>query len=200
MPSESLHNEGLLVEAMQGGCERAFTALYRHYSPQLYINILGIVRDPLRAEEIVQELFTRIWQNRERPGLKENFGGYVYRTAQHLVHDFFRSLQRDRTLQERFRLLACEHYEHIEENMHQSQLKAILQRAVDQLSPQQKRAYKLVKIEGHTYKQAALIMGISPLTVKEYLTNSHKSIRSYLHQKEGRVWALLVLLFVSVFL
>lgn len=198
MSLESLHNEDLLIEAMQTGSEEAFTVLYRHYSPQLYLNILGIIRDPLRAEEMVQELFTRIWQNRQRPGLRENFCGYIYRTGQHLVHDFFRSLQRDRALQKRFKLMACQDYEPIEEGINRSQLTVILQQAVDQLSPQQKKAYKLVRVEGHTYKQAADIMGISPLTVKEYLTNSHKAIRNYLlnHRIDG-VRAFLLLLFAA---
>ena len=185
---------------MQRSSEEAFTVLYRHYSPQLYLSILSIIRDPLLAEEMVQELFTRIWQNRQRPGLNENFCGYLYRTAQNLVCDFFRGLQRDRVLQERFKLAACQHYEPVEESMNRSQLAVILQQAVDQLAPQQKKAYKLVRMEGHTYKQAAEIMGISPLTVKEYLTNSHKAIRSYLlsHRIDG-IWAS-ILLFTVAFL
>jgi RNA polymerase sigma factor (sigma-70 family) len=164
---------------MQSGSEEAFTALYRHYSPSLYLNILKMVRDPLLAEEMVQELFTRIWQKRENKGLEENFAGYIYRTGQHLVHDFFRKLKRDRRLRERFRSFAETHYEHIEEAIQRRQSSAILEKAIEQLSPQQKKVYKLVKLEGCTYKMAAEIMGISPLTVKEYLTDTNKSIRRY---------------------
>lgn len=197
MSLESLHNEHLLIEAMQAGSEPAFTTLYRHYSPQLYLNILGIIRDPLWAEEMVQELFIRIWQKRDSSGLQQNFRGYIYRMGQHLVHDFFRRVQRDRKLEERFKALASRHYSPIEEDVNNTQLKGLLQEAVEQLSPQQKKAYRLVRVEGHTYKQAAEIMGISPLTIKEYLTNSHKSIRSYIiHHTGGEVWSLLYLLFI----
>ncbi len=164
---------------MQAGSEEAFTTLYRHYSPQLYLNILKLVRDPLLAEEMVQELFTRIWLKRENKGLKENFTGYMYRIGQRLVLDFFRKLKRDRRLQERWRSLAEAHYEPVEEMMQHRHSSAILQRAIEQLSPQQKKVYDLVKVEGCTYKKAAEIMGISPLTVKEYVTATNKSIRSY---------------------
>lgn len=198
MSLESLYNEHLLIEAMQAGSEPAFTALYRHYSPQLYLNILGIVRDPLWAEEMVQELFTRIWQKRDSKGLQQNFRGYIYRMSQHLVHDFFRRVQRDRKVQERFKALASQHYSPVEDGVNNMQLKGLLQEAVDRLSPQQKKAYRLIRVEGHTYKQAAEIMGISPLTIKEYLTNSHKLIRSYIiHHTGGEVWSLLFLLFLS---
>ena len=80
---------------MQAGSEEAFTVLYRHYSPRLYLNILGMIHDPLLAEEMVQELFTKIWQKREISGLQENFSGYIYRIAQHLVQDFFRKIKRE---------------------------------------------------------------------------------------------------------
>ncbi|MET0391696.1 MAG: sigma-70 family RNA polymerase sigma factor [Chitinophagaceae bacterium] len=169
----------MLIREMQSGSEEAFTTLYRHYSPRLYLNILGMIRDPLLAEEIVQELFTRIWQKRESAGLSGNFAGYLYRIGQHLVHDFFRKIQRDRRLLERFRPLAQEHYKHIEEALDYRQSSAILEKAIEQLPPQQKKVYELVKVEGCTYKKAAEIMGISPLTVKEYLVSTNKSIRHY---------------------
>jgi len=177
---ESLQNEILLVEAMQAGNEEAFSILYRYYSPRLYINILSMVRDPLTAEEMVQELFTRIWQKKENKGIKENFTGYMYRIAQHLVYDFFRKLKRDRRLQSAFRLLAGEQYEQAEYELHDQQSSVILQKAIEQLSTQQKKVYELVKLEGYTYKKAAETMGISPLTVKEYLVAAHKSIRKFL--------------------
>ena len=179
MSTENLHNESLLVQEMQSGNEEAFTALYRHYSPRLYLNILKMVRDPLLAEEMVQELFTRVWLKRTNKGLKENFSGYIYRTGQNLVHDFFRRLKRDHLLRERFRSFAETQDEQIEEVLHRRQSSVILNKAIEQLSPQQKKVYELVRVEGCTYKRAAEIMGISPLTVKEYLTDTNKSIRRY---------------------
>lgn len=175
-----LHNEEQLVTEMQNGSEEAFAMLYRHYSPQLYYNILGMIKDPLLAEEIIQELFTRIWNKKSNIGLKENFSGYIYRTGQHLVHDFFRRLQRERELLERFRVFAEANYVHIEEALNHRDAAAILQKALDELPPQQRKVYDLVKIHGHTYREAAGILNISPLTVKEYIVAANKSIRSYI--------------------
>ena len=180
MQLENLHNESMLVNAMQSGDEEAFTILYKYYSPQLYLNILRLVHDPLSAEEIVQELFTRIWQKRGSKGIKENYTGYMYRIAQNLVHDFFRKIKHDRELRERFNVMIEKEYEYIEEAFEMKEASAILEKAIDQLSPQQKKVYKLVRVEGYTYRKAAEIMGISPLTVKEYLVTTKKSIQNYL--------------------
>jgi RNA polymerase sigma-70 factor (family 1) len=177
---EHLHNEPRLVQELQAGNEEAFATLYRHYSPILYINVLKIVQDPAIAEEIIQELFTRVWQKKDAKGIAENFSGYLYRIAQNLVHDFFRRLRRDQQLMKRFGSIATRNYEDVEEQFYQKQSSEILQKAIDQLSPQQKKAYELVKTEGHTYKETAEIMGISPFTVKEYLAAAKKSIRDFL--------------------
>lgn len=184
---------------MQSGCEEAFTTLYRYYSPRLYLNILRMVRDPQLAQEMVQELFTRIWQKRESKGISENFTGYMYRIGQHLVHDFFRKLHRDRLLMERFRALAEQHYEHIEEALHFQENAEILRQAIAQLSPQQKKVYELIKIEGCSYKKAAEILGISPLTVKEYIVSTKKSIRNYVTTHMNTIIPLLLFIGLSRF-
>ncbi len=165
---------------MQEGDEQAFTVLYGHYGPRLYVNIYRMIKDQVQTEEIVQELFTRIWQQRQHKAIAENFQGYMYRIGQNLVYDFYRSLKRDARLLEKFRTVAQQHYEHIEEALQDKQHHTFLQQAMKQLSPQQRRVYELVKVNGHTYKQAAEILGISPLTVKEYLVATNKSIRNYI--------------------
>src|ERR1700744_2449255 len=177
---------------MQSGSEEAFTALYRYYSPRLYLNILGMIRDPALAEELVQELFTRIWQRRDCKGITEDFTGYLSRIPLNLVHDFFRRLKRDRRLRQRFGFLAGEFYEHIEQQVQEQQLSAILQHAIEKLHKQQKRAYQLVKLEGQTYKKAAEEMGISPLTLKEYLVAANKSIRTNLSGHSGPLFLLVL--------
>lgn len=180
MSQDLLHNESAWVEALQQGDKEAFAVLYRHYSPRMYAGILRIIKDPLTTEEIIQELFTRIWLKRDVQGMRENFAGYIYRIGQHLVYDFFRKLKSDRQLKDRFRKLAEEHYDPIEEEVFQKESSQLLRQAIDQLTPQQKKVYQLVKEEGCTYKRTAEILGISPLTVKEYLVAGKKSIRHYM--------------------
>lgn len=187
-----LHNESILVREMQEGSEEAFTTLYLYYSPILYTNVLKMVRDQDTAEEIVQELFVRIWQNREKIGITENFCGYMFRIGQNLVLDFYRKVQRDRTLFNKFQLLVTEQQDSEEEDFKMSKSSGQLKKAIDQLPPQQKKVFELVKLEGYTYKKAAVILGISPLTVKEYIVSANKSIRSYLAKYSFSSWPLLL--------
>lgn len=172
---------------MQGGSQQAFTVLYKHYSPILYINIQRMVRDPLATEELVQELFTRIWHKRNCKGIQEDFTGYMYRIAQNLVHDFFRRLKKDHALMQKFKALAEETDKaaNAEDMLQQRQSTGIINNAIEHLPPQQKKVYRLVKQQGYTYQKAAEDMGISPFTVKEYLNLANKSIRNYILNHVG---------------
>lgn len=153
-----------------------------------------MVKDAPAAEEMVQELFTRVWQKRDAAALQEHFEGYLYRIALNLVHDFFRNIKRDRALYERFRGLAETGYSHVAEDLQSRQSSDTLKKAIDQLPPQQKRVYRLVREEGFTYKKAAEVMNISPFTVKEYLSCTTKAIRQYLlRHANGIVLAFLFL-------
>lgn len=155
-----------------------------------------MVQDSVVAEELVQELFTRIWKRRACNGIKENFTGYMYRIAQNLVHDFFRKLKKDKMLLKKFSTWMEEKTENAnaEDILQQRQSFAILNNAIEHLPVQQKKAYKLVRQEGYSYKKAAESMGISPLTVKEYLVKANRSIRNYIYSKVDSPHELLFLL------
>ena len=187
---------------MQSGCQQAFTSLYRYYSPLLYRNMLRMVQDPVVAEEMVQELFTRVWQKRTAKGLKEDFAGYVFRMAQNLVIDFFRKMKKDRLLLERFSVLASEPDTELtaEEQIQRRQSLGLIHHAIEHLPPQQRKVYRLVREEGYTYKKAAENLGISPFTVKEYLATAQQSIRNYLlhHVDAPREMLLLALIWVGL--
>jgi RNA polymerase sigma-70 factor (family 1) len=188
--------ETALLEQLQVGSADAFTQLYNNYSVQMYANIFKMVKDEQIAEEIVQDIFTRIWQKRDTLRFEQDFAAYLYRMGQNLVHDFYRKLQRDRSLYEKFKALAIEHYTHIEEALHYRESEALLQKALETLSPQQKKVYQLCKMDGRSYKEAGEELGISALTVKEHLVKANLSIRNYLNANFDTALGLLLLVMI----
>ncbi|MGN6420376.1 MAG: RNA polymerase sigma factor [Pseudobacter sp.] len=185
--------EGELLLRLAKGDEAAFTALYRHYSGPLYINFLRMVKDEAIAEEIIQDLFSRIWLKRETINIEKNFSAYLYRTGYNLVMDFYRKVKRDQVLYDKFRQAATENYSHIEEILHLKDSQALISKALDTLPPQQRKVFELCRIEGHTYKEVAEILGISHHTVKEYFVKANQAIRKYI---TGNVDTALGLLFI----
>ncbi|WP_295124764.1 sigma-70 family RNA polymerase sigma factor [uncultured Chitinophaga sp.] len=193
MTVQALHNEADMLKGMQDGDATAFTVLYRHYSPVIYTVTLRMVKDPAAAQEIVQDIFSDIWKNRE--GLEiENLAAYLYRAGQNRVLNFFKRLRNDRQRMEDFRIFAEEHYSHIEEALHFRESTELLNQVLDGLTPRQRRVYELCKVEGRSYKEAATIMGISAFTVKEYLVEANKRIRAGFGNNPGLV---IILLFIA---
>ncbi|MBS1737079.1 MAG: RNA polymerase sigma-70 factor [Bacteroidetes bacterium] len=178
-----MNNEQGLLEQLKAGSAEAFSQLHRQYSVQMYANVLKMVKDEQVAEEIVQDIFTRIWQKRESIQIEHSFAAYIYRIAQNLVIDFYRKLKRERNLYNRFKAAATENYSHIEEALHDKEYATLLQNALDILPPQQKKVYQLCSLDGHSYKEAGSHLGISPLTVKEHLSKAKSSIRQFINNR-----------------
>ena len=195
MSQTQLYNEAELVVRMQSGDPKAFTALYNYYSAPIYLNVRKMVKSEDSAHEIVQELFTQVWQKRSTLQIGQNFGGYLYRIAQNLVYDFFRKLKRDKQLYFHFKTIVTENYNHVEEMLINRENSDLLEKAIQNLSPQQKKAYRLCKLEGLTYKETAERLGISPLTVKEYIVKANHSIHDYIGSNMNNAF-LLVILFI----
>jgi RNA polymerase sigma-70 factor (family 1) len=178
--SDHIISDTALTTLLRDGDHKAFAQLYHQYSGKLYLNVLKMVKDEQVAEELIQELFAKIWHKRADLKIDTDFLAYLYRSAQNLVHDFFRKLQRDKKMRDHFVAIAVSHYQHIEEGLHYRESEGILKEAIENLSPQQRNVYQFCKIDGGSYKEAAEELGISVHTVKEYLVKANKEVKSYL--------------------
>lgn len=178
------HSEKALVLQLKGGCAIAFTQLYRQYSERLYYNVLSLVKDSATAEELVQDIFAKIWHKREQLDIDSSFGGYLFASGRNRVYDFFANATRNQNLYERIKSTATEAYSHIEEALLSRENAGILQKAIASLSPQRRRAFELCKIEGLSYKEASTIMAVSLTTVKDHMAHARASLRKYLDDHE----------------
>ena len=69
------------IEAVSKGDEQAFEALFLHYFPRIKGFISGILQNGEEAEDISQDIFVSMWQNRERLTGIDNLNAYLFRIA-----------------------------------------------------------------------------------------------------------------------
>lgn len=174
------YNEQELLQELQQGNADAFTCLYKHYSVPLYYNILSLVKDENTAEELVQDVFLKIWRRKSTINITKSFSGYLFVTARNQVYDFFQQLSRDQELRSRIISFASEAYDHIEQSIFAKENADLLRKAIDTLPPQRRRAFELCKLEGLSYRQASEEMGISLSTIKDHMVNALETIRTYI--------------------
>ena len=176
----------LLVKLRQND-EQAFNALYKAYSKPLYLRMLRMTKSAEDTDELLQELFIKLWDNRKSIDAEKSFQSYLYTIAHHLVSNYFRKIASDRNLIKSLLSNAVDYYLNAQELMENKEASALLMQAVDQLTPQRKQVFQLCKLEGKSYEEAAAIMGISIATVNSHMTKSLQSIKEYVLKNQDLV-------------
>lgn len=195
----SLYNQSELLAGLRAGSEAAFTELYRQYSVRLYYNILTLVKDENTAEELVQDIFSKIWRKRKDISIEKSFAAYLFVIGRNRVYDFFKQVERDLELYARIKSIASTHYSDIEEGLYARENAELLQKAIASLPPQRRRAFELCKMEGLTYRQASEKMGVSLSTLKDHMVNALEAIRQYItNNREVAVVMLLYCLWHNI--
>ena len=104
---QPLYNEQELLAKLAEGDENAFEILYLTYSPKIYSKILQLVKQVSIAEEILQDVFLKIWEKRETLDNQKSFRSFFYTIAKNLVVDLFRRAALDRQMLEQFIVENC---------------------------------------------------------------------------------------------
>ncbi|RRB01083.1 RNA polymerase sigma factor [Larkinella rosea] len=188
------NEEKLLVARLREGDHLAFRAIYERYADGLLRRLLRLTRVDHIAEDLLQETFVKLWEKRETidPGLPVK--PWLYKVAENLVFQFFRKLALDSRLQnEMIEWYGKENRIAFEEELFSREKQDLLQKAIQQLSPQQKQVFNLCKLEGLSYEEAASTLGISPSTVSNHLVKASASVRQYLRQHKDSIFCLLSL-------
>jgi RNA polymerase sigma-70 factor (family 1) len=194
---ERIHNEALLLQQLREGSEDAFTQLYHHYSPRLYLNVHGLVKDRELSEDIVQECFLRLWRKHDTVDPSQNFAGYLVTMATNLVLNTFRKASNDQSFKQKIRATLHDEYAPVEEQLDYRQSKEHFENALSKLPQQQYKVYQLCKVEGYTYREAAALMGISQQTVKDYMSQAAHTVRTYMANHIDTSLALLAFLAIQ---
>jgi RNA polymerase sigma-70 factor (ECF subfamily) len=178
MASENV-NTTLLLKQLQLGSEQAFSKIYDLYSKPLYRNILYLVKDEDIAQEILQELFLKLWLKREHIDPERNWLSYMYETARRLVLMHFRKVAKDQRIINHVILTTVDYVMNAEDHIIDKETRALLLKAIESLPPQSKQVFKLCKLEGKSYQEAADLMGISRLTVRNQISTAKKSVKDF---------------------
>lgn len=182
MPVELLHNERELFNQLSLGDEDAFTEIFHFYSRRLSPWLLKKTKDAEAAEEIMQDIFLKIWINRDRLANIENPEGYIYKVAANLMLDHFRKLATEHKILNRFQNGKSNAVDASSQGVIDlRETQKLIEQAVQLLPDQRKRIYTM-RQEGMSYQEIADELQLSINTVKNQLIAAGKSIRGHLVQ------------------
>ena len=157
------------------GDEAAFSELFYAYHQRLGAYVYRLTESRPATQEIVQDVFVKIWV--KRSGLADivNFDAYLFTAARNHVFNYIRNMARERSRQAALEVEPAVAVETPEEDYH-----LMLDEAVAQLPQQQQRVYRLHKQEGLSHAEIAERMQLSVETVKKHMSLALRAIRDRL--------------------
>lgn len=177
----AVHNERELLKEVVLGREKAFAKLFYAYHNQLGEYVLLLTNSEEMTEEIVQDVFVKIWLNREVLLKVDNFTSYLFILTRNYTLNCIRKLVRDRTHQEQYgkELLTEElNTAETEGRFTDGEYQSMINRAIAQLPPQQQKVFML-RQKGLKNPEIAKQMNISTDSVKKYQQWALKSVTEF---------------------
>ena len=183
MESLTLYDDKELFELISQGQKSALTRLFKKYSPQLLDFAFGLTKSDAVTDEILQEVFMRIWFNREKLANVNEPQTYIFRTAATVSYKFLKQLLVENKV---ISVVRNEFYydeREVPETMQLYNLAADIQDAIGHLGPDQKKVYKLNREQGMKISEIAEELSLSPNAVRGLLNGAMESIHEHVINK-----------------
>jgi len=187
MPPNTAHYSTAVARLAKGE-EAAFREIFEHFSPKVHGYALRIVHSAVDAEELVQEVFLKLWLNRERLANVENFDAYLFTIARNATYNYLKRISVEKRARLGFAEQVPFHEPPTEEAIIYGDYAKFLHRAIERLSPQQRLIYNLCHREGMKYDEVAAKLKISKFTVKTHMQQALRSIKMQLRDLATACW------------
>lgn len=182
-----------LVQSLQKGNVAAFDSLFEVYSPKLYGFAFKYFRNEADAEELVQEVFVKVWENRHMLKTEHSFKSYLFTIALNQIRKYFNK----KAVALRY-LESLQHEPEFSDQPLEEDYESVLQKLnsiIEQMPPRRREIFIKSKLEGKSSKEVAAELNISPGTVDNQVSEALRFLRA-----QFKTDSLGVLLFAALFL
>lgn len=176
-------NDQDLLFAISNHDEEAFKILFRRYRDKLFTYIFKITKSRETSEEIVMDVFMKIWESGSILSEIKNFQAFIFHIARNKSLDFLRTAAKDRVLTELIweEINLAGSHNQPDDKLILNDLKSKISKVVNELSPQRKSVFRLSRERHMTYDQIAKHLQLSKSTVKNHMLDSLHFIRRHLN-------------------
>ena len=176
-PSE--YNENLLLENLRKGCVHAFEQLFQKHWGPLYRIAKAKLRSHDEAEEVLQHIFSRLWEKRQ--SLLITNLSYYLQTA---LRNHILNMIRDKIPQEKYwnyyKTFIPQQLDVTDKVVAFDDLNDAVELAVSHLPERSRQVFRLSKLEGRTNAEIASLLHVSEKAIEYHLTKSLKELRIHL--------------------
>jgi RNA polymerase sigma-70 factor (ECF subfamily) len=188
--------EQQLFKRLKTGDKHAFTVLFNTWKDKLHGFLLGITRSEEKADDLLQDIFLKLWNNRENLPEIDNFDAYLYTMAKNIAFDSLRRFAKTTLIFDNL-FRDIDNTENITpENIFiHKELDEKIREAVKQLPPQQQKIFVMYKQEGLHHDEIAKKLNLSVSTSKNTLRNAIANLREILLKEYPELLLMIICLF-----
>jgi len=178
-----LCDEELLLSELSTGKEEAFDKLYDHYVHSINSFVIKFVKSPELAEDLTQEIFISIWENRSQLGKVKSFRAYLFVTARNHTLNFLRKASHNNVLLSE--MINSYTPPQGENEMISREYEQWLHNVLESMSPQMRAVFNLCRKQNKSYDEVAGLLQITKETVKKHMVRSMRIIKGRLDPDLG---------------
>jgi len=160
--------------------EAVFGEIYRKHEKALYRLALRVTKSEQQSQDIIQEVFVKLWEHRQEIDAIRNMEDWLYRVTENKIMDCLRKTAADSRLREALWTKTRTATRETEELLQAKECHSIIQGAVSRLPRQRKLIFQLNREKGLNHQEIADALSISRHTVKNQLASALRSIQRLL--------------------
>jgi RNA polymerase sigma-70 factor (family 1) len=188
--NEHIYEETKLISLLNEGSEYAFQLIYDRYRNRIYKLAVKYLSSPVLAQEIVQDVFLKLWFERATIRKEYPVESWLVTVAKNMLINQLKKLARDWKAADSLHAIEPVAENPIFDKLKEKEYQGLLMEAIAGLSDKQRAVYLLSREEGMSYLRIAETLNISPLTVKTHMARALEHIRSFLTER-GVLFAVL---------
>lgn len=171
-----------LIRRLKKDDKSAVDELFSYYYPRLYHFSKSVLKIETEIDDILQEVFVKIWLNRQKINNVETFNSYIFTITKNEILNLIRSKLRDQTFKnELFLRSVAEEYQ-TSNQVEFDEIENKIDQTVACLPEKRQQVFVLSRMEGLSNKEIAQKLNISEKTVEDHITHAIKYIKSSMHQ------------------
>ncbi len=176
---QNKYEDQKLISLLKEDSEYAFQLIYDQHRNRIYVTAIRFLKSPLIAQDVVQEVFLKLWFERKNIDASKSLSAWLYTIAKNNILNQLKKVAHEWNYLDKQAYLMSNSINNTENKTLENEYNNHLQKAILALPEQQRNVFKLAREQYFTYIQIGEKLGISPLTVKTHLSRSIVSIKKY---------------------
>ena len=167
----------LLFDSIKAGDRNSFTEIYNRYNRQLFTHIFKILKDEEQSWDVLQNVFTTLWKNSSKIQIRVSLKSYLYRMARNFTINEIQKNKNQEKHIESFAKFLDQQQCQIANTINFNELSKCVNYELLNMGPRMREIFIKCRLENISYREVALIMGITENTVKTVLHRATKELR-----------------------